>query len=103
MRGAATPPVLRPARPRYAPEVLALPRSWFIGSSRLSDSDSDGDGDRASAAEALSLELAFIGVMRTRLHELGRSGWHTTTALRYVLDELDAYEIAVKLHLESEK
>ena len=95
--------VRRPDHTRYADEVLALPRSWFIGSSRLSDSDSDGDGDRASAAEALSLELAFIGVMRTRLHELGRSGWHTTTALRYVLDELDAYEIAVKLHLESEK
>lgn len=28
---------------------------------------------------------------------------HSTTALRYVLDKLDAYEINIKLHLESEK
>ncbi len=99
--------VRRPDERPYSDETLALPRSWFIGSSRLRDSDSgadsDGESDGASAAEVLSLELALIGVMRTRLHELGRSGWHTTTALRYALDELDAYEIAVKLHLESEK
>lgn len=54
-------------------------------------------------AAALELELELIGVMRARLHELGRSGRHSTTALRYVLDELDAYEISVRLHLESER
>lgn len=53
--------------------------------------------------DALELELELIGVMRARLHELGRSGRHSTTALRYVLDELDAYEISVRLHLESER
>lgn len=53
--------------------------------------------------DALELELALIAVMRARLHELGRSGRYSTTALRYVLDELDAYEISVSLHLESER
>ena len=79
----------------FSTAVYELPRSWFVASF-------DGSGE-TSAAEALSFELALIGVMRARLHELGRSGWHTTGALRYVLDELDAYEISVMLLLESEK
>lgn len=57
----------------------------------------------ADPEEALEAELGRLGVMRARLHELGRSGKHTTSALRYVLDELDAYEISVRLRLESEK
>ncbi|WP_417508867.1 hypothetical protein [Microbacterium sp.] len=57
----------------------------------------------ADPEEALAAELELLGVMRTRLHELGRSGRHTTSALRYVLDELDAYEISIRLRLESEK
>lgn len=91
----ATGAVRRPDDSPYADEVLQLPRSWFVAH--------PAPGEEALAAEALSFELALISVMRARLHEIGRSGWHTTSALRYVMDELDSYEISVKLHLESEK
>lgn len=87
--------LLRADDTAFSAEVYALPRSWFVASF-------DASG-KASAGEALRFELALVGVMRARLHELGRSGWHTTSALRYVLDELDAYEISVTLLLESEK
>lgn len=59
--------------------------------------------DELSRADVLSFELALITIMRTHLHQLGRSGWHSSSALRYVLEELDAYEISVKLYLESER
>ena len=58
----------------------------------------DGDG----TPEQLEFELALISVMRARLRELGRSGGFSTPVLRYVLDELDANEISVRLRLESE-
>lgn len=61
------------------------------------------DTSEDTGPEALEFQLALIRVMRSRLHELGRSGAYSTAALRYVMDELDAYEISVKLHLESEK
>ncbi|RXZ88388.1 sodium:proton antiporter [Agromyces atrinae] len=87
--------VHRSDRRPFSPEVYALPASRFIAGL-----DSAGD---AVTPEALEFELALLAVMRERLHELGRSGRHSTSALRYVLDELDAYEISVKLHLESER
>lgn len=59
--------------------------------------------ERANASESLEYQLALIDTMRARLHELGRSGRYSTVALRFVLDELDAYELSVKLHLESER
>lgn len=58
------------------------------------------DGSRG--AEALEFELGLVAVMRARLRRLAASGEYSTAALRYVSDELDAYEISVKLHLESE-
>lgn len=73
-----------------------------IPASRFFTSRDDVDDD-ADAATPLEFELALVGAMREKLHELGRSGRHSTAALRYVLDELDAYEISVKLHLESER
>ncbi|SIO29242.1 cation:proton antiporter [Agromyces cerinus] len=87
--------LLRPDRTRFAHELYSLPRSRFVAP--LDPTDAQGGPD------ALEFELALVRVMRARLHELGRSGRHSTSALRYVLDELDAYEISVKLHLESEK
>lgn len=53
--------------------------------------------------EALEYQLALTAVMRARLHVLGQSGYYSTVALRYVLDELDAVEISLRLHLESER
>lgn len=58
---------------------------------------------RAERIEALEFELAILLVKRDQLHELGRSGRHSTTALRYVMDELDAREIGLNLNLSSEK
>lgn len=87
--------LLRGDRTEFSHELYSLPRSRFV--TPLDPRDGYG------APDALEFELAVVGVMRARLHELGRSGRHSTTALRYVLDELDAYEISVKLHLESEK
>lgn len=57
----------------------------------------------ADDVQTLQFELAVIGVMRQALHRMGRSGRHSTAALRHVLYELDAYEISVKLRLESEQ
>ncbi|MCK8468770.1 sodium:proton antiporter [Microbacterium sp. KSW4-16] len=79
----------------FSDEILALPPSRFAAPLDPTDG--------LDAPEALEFELALVAVMRRRLHELGRSGRHSTSALRYVLDELDAYEISVKLHLESER
>ncbi|MGO2747616.1 cation:proton antiporter [Microbacterium sp.] len=79
----------------FSDAMYTLPRSWRVTPLELPE----GTG----AAEVLSFELALLGVMRARMHELGRSGRHTTSALRYVLDELDAYEISIKLRLESER
>lgn len=79
----------------FSAEIYALPAAQFIA-----PFDPTGGSD---TPEALEFQLALILAMRTRLHELGRSGRHSTTALRYVLDELDAYEISVKLHLEGER
>lgn len=82
-------------RKPFSAEIYALPAARFIA-----PFDPTGGSD---TPEALEFQLALIVAMRTRLHELGRSGRHSTTALRYVLDELDAYEISVKLHLEGER
>ncbi|MEV4668534.1 cation:proton antiporter [Microbacterium sp. LWO12-1.2] len=82
-------------RKPFSAEIYALPAANFIA-----PFDPTGGSD---TPEALEFQLALILAMRTRLHELGRSGRHSTTALRYVLDELDAYEISVKLHLEGER
>ncbi|MGM7699200.1 cation:proton antiporter [Microbacterium sp. A84] len=87
--------LLRADETEFSDDVFALPGSWFVTSR-----DTEDQPDRS---EELAFELALVGVMRARLHELGRSGRHTTSALRYALDELDAYEISVKLHLGSEK
>ncbi|MCK8478330.1 cation:proton antiporter [Microbacterium aurugineum] len=85
----------RPGRKPFSAAIYALPPSEFVA-----PLDPSGGQD---APEALEFQLALIAVMRERLHELGRSGRHSTSALRYVLDELDAFEISVKLHLESER
>jgi len=79
----------------FSDEMYALPRAWIFTPPDLPEG--------VDAADALDFELAQIGVMRTRLHELGRSGRHTTSALRYVLAELDAYEISIELRRESEE
>lgn len=84
-----------PGNESFSPAVYALPHSWFVTPLELPEG--------TDPSEALTFELALIAVMRRRLHELGRSGRHTTSALRYVLAELDAYEITVNLRLESEK
>ncbi|WP_460772628.1 cation:proton antiporter [Microbacterium sp. GXF7504] len=79
----------------FSDEVYALPVSRILV---------PFDAREESAGpEGLEFELALIAVMRARLHEVGRSGAYGTAALRYVMDELDAYELSVKLHLESEK
>jgi len=62
-----------------------------------------GEERAARGPESLNSDLALVRVMRARLHELGRSGRYSTAALRYVMDELDATEISIKLHLESQK
>lgn len=85
----------RRGRTPFSDVLSSLPRAGFVA-----PLDPRGGAD---APEALEFQLALIAVMRERLHELGRSGHHSTTALRYVLDELDAFEISVKLHLESER
>lgn len=82
-------------RSPFSEEIYALPPARFA----MPLDPTEG----LDAPEAFEFELALIGVMRARLHELGRSGRYSTSALRYVLDELDAYEISVKLHWESEK
>lgn len=79
----------------FSEELYSLPLSGFISPVRA--------GEGHDLHERFEFELAVITVMRTRLHEVGRSGRHSTSALRYVLDELDAYEISVRLHLESER
>ncbi|WP_232333664.1 cation:proton antiporter [Agromyces laixinhei] len=85
----------RADRRGFSEQTYALPRSRFV---------TPLDPEEAAVEpEALEFELALVGVMRARLHVLGRSGRYSTSALRYVLDELDAYEINLKLHLESEK
>ncbi|KRA24855.1 hypothetical protein ASD65_10780 [Microbacterium sp. Root61] len=87
--------LVRADRQPFSEGLYALPGSRFVAPLAPTDG--------SDAPEALEFELALVAVMRSRLHELGRSGRHSTSALRYVLDELDAYEISVKLHLESEK
>jgi len=62
-----------------------------------------GDRSTSQAPDRLESDLALVRIMRRRLHELGRSGAYSTAALRYVMDELDASEISIKLHLESER
>ncbi|MFB8188142.1 cation:proton antiporter [Microbacterium sp. NPDC055988] len=85
----------RSDRKPFSDDIYAVPASLFV--TPLDPTDG------LDTPEALEFGLAVITVMRGRLHELGRSGRHSTSALRYVLDELDAYEISVKLHLESER
>lgn len=79
---------------RFSDVVHALPFSRLVAPPSSHDTAPD---------EVLEFELALIAVMRQKLHQLGRSGRFSTGALRYVLEELDAYEISVRLHLESEK
>ncbi len=92
---AAAGTLRRGDRSRFSDDISSVPASRFA----MPLDPTDG----LDAPEAFEFELALIAVMRSRLHELGRSGRHSTGALRYVLDELDAYEISVKLHWESEK
>ncbi|MFB8387291.1 cation:proton antiporter [Microbacterium sp. NPDC055910] len=61
-----------------------------------------GSDAEAEGPERLEFELALIGVMRVRLRQIAASGAHSTSVVRYVFDELDAYEISVRLRLESE-
>lgn len=79
----------------FSAEIYALPAPRFI--------DPLDPTEGADAPESFEFQLALVAAMRSRLHELGRSGRYSTIALRFVLDELDAYEIDVKLHLESER
>lgn len=58
------------------------------------------DREGAGGEEGLMRELAVIRGMRSQLRVLARTGRYGTPALRYVRDELDAYEISVKLHLD---
>ncbi|MGM7678810.1 cation:proton antiporter [Microbacterium sp. A94] len=87
--------LVRADKTEFPDGVFALPGSWFVTAR-----DPAAQPDRA---DELAFELALVAVMRARLHELGRSGRHTTSALRYALDELDAYEISVTLQLGSEE
>lgn len=78
----------------FPDEAFTLPRSRFF---EVADPDAGGAGP-----EGLEMELALIGIMRRRLGDLTRSGQYSTGAARFVLDELDAYEISLKLHLDSQ-
>jgi len=77
----------------FPPDAYRLPHSWLF--------DGSGVGD-AAAADVQEMELALVGVMRERLRTLARSGRYSTEAARSVLDELDAYEIGLKLHVARE-
>ncbi|GAA3641507.1 sodium:proton antiporter [Microbacterium awajiense] len=85
--------IARPDGTAFPPELGADVLSRFVAA----------DTPAGDAASVHQLELAVVDTMRARLHELGRSGRYSTPALRYILDELDAYEISVKLHVESEE
>lgn len=61
-----------------------------------------GHSGSASLQER-EFELAIIDLMRARLRGLAASGTYGTNVVSYIFDELDAYEISVKLHLESER
>lgn len=66
-------------------------------------SEASEHSERQTRIEKLELEFALVLIMRTQLHVLGRSGRYSTTALRYVMDELDAREISLSLNLDIEK
>lgn len=86
---------LRRASGSFSEKMYDHPPSRFL----LTLDEADGTGD----PEALEFQLALIGVMRERLRHVAASGEHRTSVVRYVFDELDAYEISVKLHLENEE
>ncbi|GAA1918698.1 sodium:proton antiporter [Microbacterium aoyamense] len=85
---------LRRAHGTFSDEIYAHPPSRFL---TVLDAP-----EEPSTRESLEFELAVIEVMRARLRQLAASGRYSTTVVRYIFDELDAYEISVKLHLESE-
>ncbi|WP_396667470.1 cation:proton antiporter [Microbacterium sp. R86528] len=57
-----------------------------------------GDPDPRSS----EVRLAILVFMRQRLHQISKTGQYSTTAIRYVLDELDASELSVRLRLGNE-
>lgn len=80
--------VVRPDSRPFAPDAYVVPRSWLF----------DGSSAADAVAEAEELELALVDVMRQQLRVLAHSGRYSTEATQSVLDELDAYEIGLKLH-----
>lgn len=78
----------------FPEEAFEIPRSRFFDALEPSD-----DG---VTPDALEFELALVKLMRRRLRVLSASGQYSTSAAQYMLDELDAYEISLKLHLESD-
>jgi len=86
--------VLRADRTPFADELYRVPTSHFFSA------PDEGEGDDTPAS--LEFELAVVMLMRERLHVLARSGEFSTGAARHMLDELDAYEISLRLHLDGE-
>lgn len=84
----------RPGKESFDEEIYRHPPTRFLSSL---------DRSGSASPEELEFELALIDVMRTRLRQVADSGTYGTNVVSYIFDELDAYEISVKLHLESER
>jgi CPA1 family monovalent cation:H+ antiporter len=89
-RAVARRTVARPDSTAFPPELYQSSRPWFFEIGRARH---DADPD------ALEFELALVGIMRERLRGLTSSGRYDSGAAQYVFDELDAYEITLRLHL----
>jgi len=78
----------------------AFPPDFMVDADAESDPFAISVGN--SDPDVAEFRLAVLRVMRDRLHELSRTGAYSTGAVQYVLDELDASELSVRLHLDSE-
>lgn len=82
--------VARPDATSFPQELYDAPRPWFfeIGRAR-----------HDAGPDALQFELALVGIMREHLRALTSSGQYDSGAAQHVFDELDAYEVTLRLHL----
>ncbi|WP_307868029.1 cation:proton antiporter [Cellulosimicrobium cellulans] len=89
-RAVARRTVARPDATAFPPELYETSRPWFF---------EVGRARQDAGPDALRFELALVGIMRERLRRLTSSGQYDSGAAQYVFDELDAYEITLRLHL----
>lgn len=82
--------VARPDATSFPQQLYRTPRTWFF---EMGGARHDADPD------ALQFELALVRIMRDHLRTLTSSGQYDSGAAQYVFDELDAYEITLRLHL----